>query len=97
MSMKVVIDGARHSGNYRCVCECGQAWHGQGEPASTAAFSPAMPIAEAVAHVRLCHAGVGIALDLSGQFEDWLEAHWKRRRATGHANRDPAQLWGPGR
>lgn len=87
MSMRVTVDGAQHSGNYKCVCECGFAWHGQGERAGSAAFVPTMAIAEGVVHVRWCHAGAGLDLQMSARYQEWLEAHWKRSTYDRHEKR----------
>jgi hypothetical protein len=89
MKTRLLIDGAAHTGCYRVECDCGDVWHGQGEVAGVAAWSPALPIAECVVHMRECHSGAFLDLQFSERFRHWLIAYWERanlrlmRHATG--------------
>ncbi len=97
MSVTVNIDGAQHSGNYRCDCECGANWYGQGEQISPVGYSPAMPLAEAVVHMRLAHHRAHADLRLSGRMEDWLETYWRCLSDRDEAQRRQKALGGIGR
>jgi hypothetical protein len=87
--MKIAIDGSYRTGNYRCECECGTNWHGQGEPIGTVNFSPALPIAETVVHMKLTHHGTLLDIRWSDRFAEWLLRYWERASlrmvASGHA------------
>lgn len=74
--MKVAIDGDRVVGLYRVDCECGDSWQGDAERLTESHFSPALPVAEAVAHIRLCHEGDQLDVRFSTKFSDWLVGHW---------------------
>jgi hypothetical protein len=86
--MKIAIDGNAHTGNYRCDCECGSHWIGQGEPIGPVNFSPALPIAEAIVHMKLQHPTVPLDLRHSHRFNEWLLSYWERASlrmaASGH-------------
>lgn len=75
--MKIAIDGHRLSGLYRVDCECGDTWRGEGERLPELAFSPALPIAECVAHFRLCHEEKLLEVRFSEKFSQWLVSHWE--------------------
>ncbi len=75
---KLNIDGAKHTGCYRVDCECGNHWSGQGVAINSYSWSPALPIAEAVAHMKLEHAQGLIELRFSARFEVWLLDYWER-------------------
>ena len=74
--MKIAIDGSAHTGNYRADCECSATWQGQGEAITTVAWSPALPIAEAVVHMRLAHSDDQANIRFSDRFRAWLIAYW---------------------
>ena len=76
--MHLTIDGSAHTGNYRVVCECGDVWHGQGERLSVTQWNPALPIAECVVHIKLCHSGVPLEVGFSTRFTQWMQAYWER-------------------
>lgn len=78
MSIAVLIDGGAHTGHYRCQCECGTTWTGQGAEDGHAVWSPAMPLAEAVAHFKMCHAETSLDLRLTERFKTWLTQYWER-------------------
>jgi hypothetical protein len=77
MSMKVAIDGRSFFGGYEVQCECGDRWKGTGEELRHGFFSPALPIAEAVVHMRLCHPGVQLDVHMTADFESWLASYWE--------------------
>jgi len=74
--VRLNIDGARHSGNYRCDCECGASWHGQGESVTGHSWSPALPIAECMVHLREQHPKAQFDLGFSERFRLWLVSYW---------------------
>ncbi len=76
MKQRLTIDGAAHSGGYRVDCECGDNWSGIGERIGEHNHSPALPIAECVVHVRLCHSVAELDLRFTSRFESWLEHYW---------------------
>ena len=75
--MKIALDGGRHGG-YRGECECGFTWGGQAVRDSTGVASPALPIAEAVVHHRMCHDDTSLQLCFTWRFEEWLKRYWDR-------------------
>lgn len=84
--MAMAIDGAQGTGRYRVDCECGQNWSGQCERFGAASYTPALPIAECVVHLRMCHEGGTPNLRFSLRFEQWLTHYWELmslRAATG--------------
>ena len=86
MSTTINIDGSVHTGNYRCECDCGATWNGQGEQSGIAFWSPALPVAESVVHNTMCHSGREVRLVFTDRFERWLTGYWERdsaRRAAG--------------
>ena len=79
--VRLSIDGARHTGNYRCECECGFAWTGQGEAITTYSWAPAMPVAECVLHIRDQHPRSQYDLSFTEHFTDWLVGYWHTANA----------------
>ena len=75
--MKIVLDGTR-PGTYRGDCECGMSWSGRTEPDSSGIASPALPVAEAVVHMKMCHDETNLQLYFTLRFEWWLKAYWDR-------------------
>jgi len=78
MSLTMTIDGAKHSGHYRVVCECGGVWTGEGEPIGAVNWSPALPVAEAVVHMKMGHEGGYVDLRMTERFREWLISYWER-------------------
>jgi hypothetical protein len=78
MAMKLRIDGATHTGTYRVVCECQDTWTGQGEAIGAVNWSPALPIAECCAHMKIAHPMVSMDVEFSERFRDWLLSYWER-------------------
>jgi hypothetical protein len=99
--VKLAIDGQYMSGKYRADCECGQSWEGTAEQTAGNAYSPGLPIAEAVVHMRLAHPGaVPLDLRFGADYRWWLTNYWERmsRRANGRAPMSQMGLPGaPGR
>jgi hypothetical protein len=84
--VKLSIDGSKHTGAYRVECECGDHWSGQAENQGRFDFCPALPIAEAVVHMKLQHPEGLIDLRFTARFTDWLHRFWEvesLREATG--------------
>lgn len=80
----VVIDGAKHTGNYRCSCDCGALWHGQGEAINAFTWSPALPVAEAVAHFSQTHPRTRADVEFSARFREWLLQYWEQSAYRMH-------------
>ena len=76
--IRMTIDGGSHSGNYQVDCECGTKWHGQGEVIHLADYSPALPIAECVVHLRMSHPDNGMDIRFTDRFSAWLATYWDR-------------------
>ena len=77
--MKLAIDGSKYNGMYRVDCECGDNWSGTGTTEIGGGFSPALPIAECVAHMKLVHPDAQSPdIRFSTRFEGWLEYYWQR-------------------
>ncbi len=74
--MRIHIDGAAHTGNYRCACDCLTQWQGHGQPAIGGKFSPALPIVEAVMHHKLEHTAYVLDLQFSPRFVAWVTDFW---------------------
>jgi hypothetical protein len=74
--MNVVIDGSNLKGQYRVNCECGTVWSGVAERDGTDLYSPALPIAESVMHMRLSHELDLLELSFSERFSNWLAKYW---------------------
>ena len=72
----LTINGNHESGAYAVSCSCGQTWRGIGRAMVFGGFNPAMPIAEAVVHVRLSHPTDRLQLDFTALFGHWLELYW---------------------
>lgn len=84
--MRLAFDGSQRTGTYRVDCECGTNWSGQAEPAGVRTWSPALPVAESIVHMRLTHDGDSPELRFTHRFSDWLEQYWEKvnaSRATG--------------
>jgi len=78
MKTRIIIDGAAHSGGYRCQCDCGTVWHGRGESMGVADYSPALPVAEAVVHMKMNHPGAFLDVAFTERFRGWLTNYWER-------------------
>jgi hypothetical protein len=72
------VDGTHVAGHYQVDCECGTSWTGQGVPLVPAGYSPALPIAEAVAHAKGAHDDAQLALLWTERFSSWLLNYWTR-------------------
>lgn len=81
--MKIAIDGSP-TGGYRADCECGTSWSGTTFRDRSTYFSPALPVAEAVVHMRMCHDNVGLQLCFTWRFENWLEKYWELSSNTAN-------------
>ena len=79
--MNIALD-VRPIGRYRGDCECGFTWTGHAVVDISKVASPALPLAEAVVHHRMCHDNQMIQLVFSYQFELWLEQYWVHCSAT---------------
>lgn len=75
--MKMGIDGSNIAGYYRVDCECGTSWQGQTERFVKANWSPALPVAECVVHMKLEHSGHQLHIAFSEQFREWLVHYWE--------------------
>lgn len=82
--LKVAIDGSAHTGNYRVQCACADTWNGQGERINDSSWSPAMPVAEAIVHMRLMHSGMRCDLDFSDRYRAWLAVYWEQASRRVH-------------
>jgi hypothetical protein len=78
MKTRLLIDGSSHTGNYRVICDCDDAWTGRAEAIGTVNWSPALPIAECVVHMKICHDGALIDLQFTDRFRSWLTSYWER-------------------
>lgn len=74
---KIAIDGNKLTGHYRVDCECGDNWSGMGKRYGIGLWSPAIAIAEAVAHQQLTHDGDGIDVQWTIRYSDWLLQYWE--------------------
>lgn len=81
--MKIAIDGSPQGG-YRADCECGTSWSGTTLRDESRFASPALPVAEAVVHMRMCHDNVGLQLVFTWRFENWLEKYWDHSSNTAN-------------
>jgi hypothetical protein len=75
--MHVLIDGDRTNGVYHVACTCSATWTGTAPSAKAGYWSPALPIAEAVAHRGLEHQDEEIVVDFTPQFRGWLGQYWE--------------------
>jgi hypothetical protein len=82
MAQRVVIDGNARTGLYRCTCACGDVWTGTAGLNAARTHIPALPIAEAVAHVRMTHPAEMLDASFTKRFEDWLQADWEAATNT---------------
>jgi len=87
----LTIDGARHSGTYQVTCQCGASWTGQGETLNAYSWSPAAPIAECVAHMKLDHPQGMTDLVFTERFEAWLLDYWRRMKVVAPNSRPPSR------
>jgi hypothetical protein len=78
MKTRITIDGASHTGGYRCDCDCGTTWNGRAESTGVADYSPALPVAEAVVHMQMNHKGAFLDLSFTARFREWLTSYWER-------------------
>jgi len=76
--IRVWVDGSHVAGHYKVGCECGTSWTGRGVPLDPAGYSPALPIAEAVAHSKNVHYDEALDLQWTGRFSSWLLNYWTR-------------------
>ena len=79
--MKIALDGSPNGG-YRGDCECGTSWCGHTWQDKSGMNSPALPVAEAVVHMRMCHDEEFLQLVFSWRFENWLQNYWDRSSNT---------------
>ena len=84
--MKLAIDGSLAMGTYRVDCECGDTWHGQAENIGRLEWSPALPIAECVVHMKLVHPELGLDIRFSERFRQWLVRYWDQTNLRLLAN-----------
>ena len=75
--MKIALDGSAR-GAYRGDCECGTTWNGQAEVDGSRIPSPALPVAETVVHMKMCHDNTNLELVFTWRFEQWLKVYWDR-------------------
>src|SRR5258708_3188943 len=75
--MKIAVDGRSLFGSYECQCECGLTWKGEGEELRPGLYSPALPIAEAVVHMKMCHPELQLDLRMTADFQHWLTHYWE--------------------
>jgi hypothetical protein len=75
--MKIAIDGSG-AGSYRADCECGTTWSGRTHLDQCGIASPALPVAEAVVHMKMCHDDTALQLCFTWRFEEWLKRYWDR-------------------
>jgi hypothetical protein len=75
--VRLTIDGSYLIGRFTVNCECGDSWHGCAEPIGESRYSPALPIGDAVVHVKLMHKGAQIEVCFTLLFERWLHDYWK--------------------
>jgi len=80
MKTRILIDGSAHTGSYRATCDCTDVWLGRAESTGVANWSPALPIAEAVVHMKMCHPNAYLDLQFTDRFRGWLTSYWE------HAN-----------
>jgi len=79
VTVRLDIDGSAHTGNYQVRCvSCSDQWTGQGEQIGAANFSPALPIAECVVHVKLGHQGQEVDIRFTERYRQWLISYWER-------------------
>ncbi len=91
MALKVSIDGALHTGNYRVECECGEPWMGQGAEENGRYYSPALPIAEVIVHFKMQHPDEQLDMTFTERFSDWLVNYWQRENVRQHARQGPTR------
>jgi len=77
MTAKVSIDGSKLTGRYRVECICGEKWGGRGEVNGLSSWSPALAIAECVAHRTLAHMTEELELRFTYDFSAWLLQYWE--------------------
>jgi hypothetical protein len=88
--IRVWIDGEHFTGWYRAECRCGAIWEGEGEALGASAFSPALPIASAIAHQKLEHDDVLLDVSWTERFSSWLLNYWQREKLRqARAGREP--------
>jgi hypothetical protein len=78
MNTRLLIDGSAHTGTYRVTCDCDDVWSGRGEATGTVNWSPALPIAECVVHMKMCHDGALVDLQFTDRFRAWLTSYLER-------------------
>lgn len=76
--IRVWVDGSHVAGHYEVNCECGTSWAGRGAPLYPAGYSPALPIAQAVAHCKDAHEGAWANVEWTERFSSWLLNYWTR-------------------
>lgn len=77
MAIKMVVHGSYQRGRYIVECECGQKWEGRGITDALMNFSPALPIAETVVHMKLEHPVELQELRFTESFRAWLHHYWE--------------------
>jgi hypothetical protein len=77
MAIKIVIHGGHQSGKYIVECECGMNWEGRGIVDALLTFSPALPIAESVVHMKLAHPVELLDVRFTEAFKGWLQKYWE--------------------
>jgi len=88
--IRVWLDGDHFTGWYRAECRCGATWEGEGEPLGVAGFSPALPIASAIAHQQLEHDDLLVDVSWTDRFSSWLLNYWQRETLRqARAEREP--------
>ena len=74
--IKIAIHGTKYLGKYRVECECGGFWEGGAQRMGRGIWNPAMPIAEAIAHMSLVHTEERADIVMSAEFQAWLLQYW---------------------
>jgi hypothetical protein len=93
MSETVTIDGSGHTGTYQVQCDCGLVWTGCGESTGVASWSPALPIAECVVHMKLTHPRDFVDLRMTERFRNWLSLYWEQASTRLAAQKKRAGLY----
>ena len=78
MKTRLLIDGSAHTGTYRVTCDCAATRSGRGEAIGAVNWSPALPVAECVVHMKLEHSGAFLDLQFTERFREWLASYWER-------------------
>jgi hypothetical protein len=82
VTVRIAIDGAEHTGNYRVDCHtCGDHWIGQGDPLPKLRYSPTLPVAEAITHALLHHPKTPLQVEFTARYREWLLSYWQRMKS----------------